>query len=146
MGHSETHKTLHQQFNGRDFDSMDEHMRGDLTSEDVPRGLTMKNRDEFKDWLRDWSTAFSDARVDAASYLEGADFSLARFRGRGINDGPLGPLPATGKPMDIPFWELLHYDGDGKVTAAAIHYDQVTLLAQLGHIEPLGQVVPHDNP
>jgi hypothetical protein len=134
MGHSETHKELHRLFNGRDFDGMAQHMRANLTFEDIPRGLTMKNFDEFKGWLGGWSSAFSDARVDAATYLEGADFSLARFQGRGRNDGPMGSLPASDREMDNPFWELMHYDDEGKVVAGEIHYDQVTLLSQLGHI------------
>jgi hypothetical protein len=139
MGHSATHQTVHEYFNRRDFDRMDEHMREDLTYEDIPRGLTMKNRDEFKDWLRGWTSAFSDARVESATYHEGTDFSLARFRGRGRNDGPMGPLPATDREMDNPFWELLRYDDEGRVVSAAIHYDQMTLLSQLGHIEPPSQ-------
>ncbi len=138
MGPSDTHRTLHELFNNRDFDGMDQHMRADLTYEDVPRGRTLKNRDEFKDWLHEWTSAFSDARVDDATYHEGAGFSLARFRGRGRNDGALGPLPATDRQMDNPFWELLQYDNDGKVVAAAVHYDQVTMLTQLGHLQPPG--------
>lgn len=138
MGHSATHQTLHQQFNQRDFVGMDAHMQEDLVYEDIPRGMTMKNRDEFKDWLGQWTTAFSDARVDSPVYHEGADFSLARFVARGRNDGPMGPLPATNREMHNPFWELLHYDKAGKVVAAEIHYDQMTMLSQLGHIEPPG--------
>ena len=48
----------------------------------------------------------------------------------------MGPLPATDREMDNPFWELLEFDDEGKVVSAAIHYDQVTLLTQLGHLEP----------
>jgi SnoaL-like polyketide cyclase len=136
VGHSETHQTLHGYFNRREFNRMDEHMRENLAYEDIPRGLTMKNRDEFKDWLGGWISAFSDARVDSATYHDGADFSLARFRGRGRNDGAMGPLPATGREMDNPFWELLRYDEEGKVISGGILYDQMTLLSQLGHIEP----------
>lgn len=123
-------------FNKRDFDGLDEYMRADLTYEDVPRGVTMRSRDEFKDWLGGWTTGFSDGRVDEATYLEGADFSLALFRARGRNDGQFGPLPATDREMDTPFWELLHYDGDGKVISAEVQYDQLTLLGQLGHVPP----------
>jgi SnoaL-like polyketide cyclase len=136
MGHVETHKTLHGLFNSRHFDGLDEHMREDITYEDIPRGQTMKSLHEFKDWLNTWISAFSDVRVDAATYLEGDNFSLARFRGRGRNDGALGTLPATDRELDNPFWELLEYDDQGKVKSAAIHYDQVTMLSQLGHIQP----------
>lgn len=54
MGHSEMRKTMHRLFNERDFDGLDAHVRGDVTYDDIPRGLTM-NRDEWKDWLRGWS-------------------------------------------------------------------------------------------
>jgi SnoaL-like polyketide cyclase len=139
MGHTETHQTLHRLFNTRDFDALGQHMRDDVTYEDVPRGLTTKTLDEFKDWLGGWTSAFSDARVDSPAYQEGADFSLARFRGRGRNDGSLGPLPPTNREMDTPFWELFQYDAEGKVVAGAVHYDQVTMLTQLGHLEPPAQ-------
>jgi hypothetical protein len=135
MGHSETHKTMHRLFNERDFDGLDAHVSVDVTYDDIPRGLTMKNRDDFKDWLRGWTAAFSDARVDSATYLEGADFSLARFLGRGRNDGAMGPLPATDREMRTPFWELFRYNDDGKAVSAEIEYDQLTLLVQLGHVE-----------
>lgn len=138
MGHADTHRTLHRLFNDRDYDAMDVHIRDEMTSQDIPRGLTTKHRDEFKDWLRGWSTAFSDAKVAEPQYHEGSDFSIARFQGRGTNDGPFGPLPASSRPMDMPFCEILHYDDDGKVTAGEIYYDQMTMLVQLGHMDPPG--------
>ncbi len=138
MGHAETHKALHNFFNTRDWDAMDPHMRADVTYEDVPRGMTTKNVDEFKDWLRGWEQSFSDAEVSRVSYHDGPDFSLATFQGVGNNDGPIGPFSASNRRMDNPFWELLHFDDEGKVTAGAIMYDQMTMLGQLGHIDAPG--------
>ncbi len=138
MGHTDTHKKLHAHFNKREWDSMDKHIRADVTYEDIPRGLTTKNIDEFKDWLREWPASFSDAKAAHATYYEGKDFSLAQFRGVGNNDGPIGPFPASNKRMDNPFWEMLHFDADGKVVSGQIMHDQLTMLGQLGHID-----VPH---
>lgn len=138
MGHSDTHRSLHRLFNERNFDGMTAHMRQDLVYDDIPRGLTMKSFDDFTGWLGGWTSAFSDARVESATYLEGANFSLARFRGRGHNDGPMGPLPATERDMDTSFWELFEYDDDGMAVSGGLQYDQVTLLSQLGHIQPPG--------
>ena len=135
MGHGETHRRLHGIFNDRQFDRMDEHVREDIEYEDVARQMTMKNLDEFKDWLGDWTTAFSDATVQSAEYTDGPDFSLARFRGVGTNDGEMGPFEATDRRMDIDLWEMLHFDPDGMVTSGEIIYDQATILSQLGHIE-----------
>ncbi|MFF2114974.1 hypothetical protein [Rhodococcus koreensis] len=99
MGHSDIHKVLHGMFNDRDFDAMDAQLDTTIAYEDVPRGLTLHDAAEFKDWLRGWTTAFSGARIDAAQYLDGSDFSVSLLRGTGSNDGPFGPPPAD-KPGD----------------------------------------------
>ena len=135
MGHSETHRRLHGMFNDREFHRMDEHVDANVEFEDVARQMTMKNLDEFKDWLGEWTTGFSDAKVASAEYSEGPDFSLARFRGVGTNDGEMGEFPATNRRMDVALWEMLHFDDDGMVTSGEIIYDQATILAQLGHID-----------
>jgi hypothetical protein len=136
MGHGDTHRRLHELFNAKDFDAFDDYLASSFAYDDQPRGLTVTSAEEFKQWLRGWFSSFSDARPDEPRYLEGADFSLALFQGRGVNDGPLGELPPSNRRMDLPFAELLEYDGDGKVSSGAIYYDQVTMLTQLGHMPP----------
>src|SRR3954466_11869313 len=86
---------------------LDEFMRADLTYEDVPQGRTVKSRDEFKDFLSEWTSAISDIRIriDDGSYLEGPGFSLAMVRGGGRNDGAFGSIPATGRQVEFPSWE-----------------------------------------
>jgi hypothetical protein len=58
------------------------------------------------------------------------------FTGRGHNDGPMGPLPATGREASVPFCEIREYDTDGKVVRTEWYYDQLTMLTQLGHMQP----------
>lgn len=138
MGYGDTHQTLHGMFNDRNFDAMDAHLDARFTYEDVPRGLTLHDAAEFKEWLRGWTTAFSDARIDARQYLEGSDFSVSLFQGKGNNDGPFGDLPPTDRTMDVPYCEIMHYGPDGTVISCQIFYDQMTLLSQLGHLTPPG--------
>ncbi len=138
MGHNDTHRTLHQLFNANDLDAMDDYIREDVTSQDHPRGLGMKGRDEFKSWLREWKTALSDARVEDTTYYESGNTSIATFRARGTNDGEMNGMAATGKAVDMPFCEFLFFDSDGKVEASAAYYDVMTMLVQLGHAEPPG--------
>lgn len=134
MGHSDTHRELHDLFIAKDFDAVDAHIAPSFSYEDHPRGLTVGSAAEFKDWMRGWFEAFSDARPDEPRYFDGAGFSLALFQGRGINDGPLGDLPPTNRRMDLPFAEFLTYDADGKVTGGELFYDQMSMLTQLGHM------------
>ena len=56
--------------------------------------------------------------------------------GRGVNDGALGPLPATGREIDLPFCEIFGFDDEGQIVSGNIYYDQLTMMTQLGHIEP----------
>lgn len=136
MPNAETHRRLHDLFNRRNWDAMDEHMREDMAYTDMPRGITMKSLGGFKGWLGEWTTGFSDAAVTNVQYLDGQDFTVARFQGQGTNDGELGQFGASGERMDMPFCEILHYDTDGRVESGEIYYDQMTMMTQLGHAEP----------
>ena len=138
MSNTDAHRRLHDVFNRRDWDALDEYMAEDVTYQDVPRDQRMESLAEFKQWLGGWAAGFSDAEVAEAAYLDGGDFTVARFQGRGTNDGQLGPLEPTGERMDMPFCEILHWTPDGHMTSAEIYYDQMTMLAQLGHVQPPG--------
>lgn len=74
--------------------------------------------------------------MESVTYLEGPDFSLARFHGRGRDDGAMGSLPATGRETNNPFWALMRHDNESKAVSAEIEYDQMTMLVQFGHLEP----------
>lgn len=106
----------------------------DIVYTDVARGLTMKGREETTGWLDGWKSAFSDARVVDATYIDAGDWTIARFQARGVNDGPLGDLPPTGKQLDTPFCELIRWQ-DGKAQEGAMYYDTATMMVQLGHME-----------
>jgi ketosteroid isomerase-like protein len=138
MGHIDTHRQLHDLFNSRTFDQIEQHLAPGFMYEDLPRALTIKSGGEFTDWLKSWVASFSDGSISSAQYVEGADHSVAMYHGRGTNDGALGPFPATGRAADVPFCEVLHYASDGTVLSGEVYYDQLTMLAQLGHVTPPG--------
>ena len=73
---------------------------------------------EFTEYLQAWRAALSDATVGSPTYTEGADFSVAMFHGRGHFDGTLGEFKATGRFMDLPMCEVLHYSSDGHCVAS----------------------------
>jgi ketosteroid isomerase-like protein len=139
MGHSDTHRLLHELFNARKFDEIEAHLAPDFVFQDCARGLTMKSGAEFIEWLNGWTSSFSDAEVSDPAYVDGPDHSLCEFQARGTNDGAVGPAPATGRRIDQPFCEILHYTEDGQVRSGAMYYDQVTMLTQLGHLPPMDE-------
>ncbi len=132
----ETMKGAHQAFNRRDFDSIMKLLADGFVYEDRARGMSFAGGDGFTEFLQGWTTAFSKAEISEPTYIDGGDVVVAEFRGRGTNDGPLGPLPATGKPLNLHFCEIARFDQSGQMVSGAIYYDQSSMLTQLGHAQP----------
>ncbi len=128
----ETYRAGHEAFNRRDFGGMVKEYAESISWIDHARGVTFRTPQEFKDeFLEGWIQASSDSQVTDARYTDAGETVVARFTGRGTNDGPLGSFPATGKEWKLPICEMWHFDADGRVVGGEIYYDQVSLLAQL---------------
>jgi steroid delta-isomerase-like uncharacterized protein len=134
--HVDTHRAAHDAFNRRDMHAAVRNFRPDTEITDHARSLTTKGPAEFIDWLQGWVDAFSDAKVDEPSYIDGGDYTVARFQGRGTNNGPMGNLPATGHRLDVAFCEVLHYDSSGRIASGELYYDSLGMMFQLGHLNP----------
>jgi steroid delta-isomerase-like uncharacterized protein len=129
----ETYRAGHEAFNRRDFDAMVTEYAERISWIDQARGVTFRTPQEFKDdFLGGWIQASSDCQVTDARYTDAGEMVVARFTGRGTNDGPLGPFPATGKEWMLPICEMWRFDADDRVVGGEIYYDQVSLLTQLG--------------
>jgi hypothetical protein len=102
MSNVDAHRSAHEAFNRRDYEAAVQNFRDGLEYTDHPRNITTKGSAEFISWMQGWVAAFSDAQVADVRYIDGDDHSVAIFQGRGTNDGAMGPLPATGKRLDMP--------------------------------------------
>jgi steroid delta-isomerase-like uncharacterized protein len=128
-------------FNERDWDAM----RGLIAEECVfvdGRGERHEGPDGFVEgYSKPWADAFSDGQVTKPKYYDAGDTVVTEFVGRGTNDGPLGPMPASGRSVELPYLEIYHFNADGKVVGGRAYFDQLDLLTQLGHAEaPAGAV------
>lgn len=132
MSHAETHARLHECFNGRDFAAIEEACAPGFMYEDLARAITIKTPPEFTEYLQGWVGALSDAAAGSPTYLDGPDYSVATFHGRGHFDGSLAGKAGTGRFMDLPMCEVLHYAADGRVLTGELYYDQLSMLSQLG--------------
>jgi steroid delta-isomerase-like uncharacterized protein len=130
----EVHRAAHEAFNRRDWDAMRALNAPDMVFIDHARGLTIHGIDEFLAWIQEWPTGMSDAKVEEARYLDAGTHSVCQFQGRGVNDGPMGPANATGRPVDVAFCEIVRVDG-GRLAGGDIYYDAMTLMSQLGVVQ-----------
>jgi steroid delta-isomerase-like uncharacterized protein len=114
---------------------------GDLYAEqsvliDHARGETVKGRAAVKENWQMWATAFSNGKLEELRFVDGGDTVVLYFTGRGKNDGPLGPLPATGKPVTLPYCSIFAFDSQSKIIEEEDYWDQLGFLVQLGHMQP----------
>jgi steroid delta-isomerase-like uncharacterized protein len=135
----ETFRAAHQAFNRRDFDAVVNVMAEDVTYHDRARDVTFRGRTGFREFMQEWAAAFSNAAVTDPTYSEAGDTVIAQFMARGSNDGPLGPLPATGKSVNFYMCEILRFNAEGQVVSGVVYYDQLSILVQLGHAQPAEQ-------
>jgi steroid delta-isomerase-like uncharacterized protein len=131
----ETHRASHNAFNRRDLAEAVRLIRDDAVYVDHGRGLTMKGPEQFRDGLQEWVDAFSNATIADPHYVNGDNSTIARFHGRGTNDGTMNGRPASGHRVDLPVCEILHYDAGGRIVSGEMFFDSLSLLVQLGHLE-----------
>lgn len=131
-----TVQAIHKAFNDRDWDAI----RGAVAQECVfvdGRLISYKGPEAFaNDYSKAWADAFSDGKVTDAKYYDAGDTVVTEFLGVGTNDGPLGPMPATNRHLDLPYCEIYHFGPSGEVVGGQAYFDLYGMLVQLGHVEP----------
>jgi steroid delta-isomerase-like uncharacterized protein len=136
MTNADNHRRSVDLFNRRDWAAFVGDFTADCEYVDQSRSATAKGRDQVQEFEQGWVTAFPDAMMTDSHVIDGGSHTVLRFTGTGTNDGPLGPLPATGRKVSMRFCEIREYGADGMVVRAELFYDQVTMLVQLGHMPP----------
>ena len=65
---------------------------------------------------------------------ESGDTVTMQFNGEGVNDGPFGTFPATGKRVSFPFVNVIKVNAAGEIAHVEQLYDRLDVLIQLGHM------------
>ena len=98
----------------------------------------VNGHDELRAYLQPWIAGFPNERrheIDRVVEADGTVYCQGVFHG--VNDGametPEGTLPATGKPVAIPFALIVDIDAEARhATAVSLYMDQLGFLGQLG--------------
>jgi steroid delta-isomerase-like uncharacterized protein len=129
----DTYRVGHEAFNQRDFAAMTSMYADGITWTDHAQGRTFRTTQEFRDdFLANWVRASSDIRITDPRYIDAGQTVVSQFTAVGTQDGPLGPVPATGERFALALCEMWHFDPSGRVIGGDLYYDQVSLLVQLG--------------
>lgn len=136
----ETLKRGHDHFNAHRYEDAASLFAEDAVYYDRARDVKFRGREEILQFWQGWHSAFSDARVSDTQYSDAGDVVIAEFTGRGTNDGPLGSFPPSHREIAMSFCEVVRFDHEGKIASAHAYYDSLSLLSQLGHIQPPGEM------
>jgi steroid delta-isomerase-like uncharacterized protein len=85
----------------------------------------------WKGFLEGFLTAFPDLKFTIEDHLVDGDRVAMRWRANGTHRGPLGPVPATNRPVAIDGLIFDHLE-DGKVRERWEQYDYASMMQQLG--------------
>ena len=131
----ETVKGVIDAFNRKDLDAIAKAYGDQAVLVDHARNETLKGRAAVKENWSMWATAFSDGKITDVRFIDGGDTVAVHFVGRGKNDGQLGPLPATGKSISLPYSAVFSFDSNARIVEEDDYWDQLGFLVQLGHMK-----------
>jgi len=137
MTDEEKKRTVRRQldaFNRHDEAAFVEVIATNYKTVDIPSGETLRGNDGAREFFRKWDKAFPDGKTTIHDELVSGDTVTLLFTGEGTQTGPLGPFPPSNKRASVEFASVNRLDAQGKITETASYYDQLSMLAQLGHI------------
>lgn len=123
-------------FNRRDLDAQVSGYADTFTMIDHARGITLRSKEEIKSWMQEWIAASSDATISLVEAIDAGDVVVSVLEMDGTNDGPLGPMPASGRRFSTRGVQILHFDKEGRIVAHDNFFDQLSMMVQLGFAEP----------
>jgi len=122
--------------NARNLDALDEYIAPDVMRHSAATtGVVVTNLSEFKAFLETDFAAVSDSVQKIDVIFGGGDYVAIRARYIGTQDGPMGPFPASGKKLELPYNGILRFE-DGKIVEIWVEWDNLYALTQLGHFPP----------
>ena len=102
---------------------------------DVALGISWHGHQGWGEWLQNWATSMPDAQVHLESITAERDIVVTEPSGGGTHAGPpntpAGPIPPTGKTIQLRFAEVFEMH-DGQIKTLRAYWDTGTLMRQLG--------------
>ena len=120
----------------RDYDAIVEKMADDVMV-NSPGSAELKGKAAAKDWYASWAIACPDGVAGAKCVGATKDTAVMEGVYAGTNTGTFGSFPPTGRTVSLPWTNVYRFNSTGKIVNVNAYLDLVTLLTQLGHMEPL---------
>src|SRR5690606_28254757 len=118
-----------------DYEGAAQRVTDDVLLLNVATGDVHHGPAGFLAYMRGWSTAIPDLKLEPLEIAGSGTRALAEYEIRGNHSGPLvtpgGHVPSTGMDVQISFCDVLELEGE-LVSRIRSYFDSGTLLRQLG--------------
>jgi steroid delta-isomerase-like uncharacterized protein len=108
----------------------------------LPGGVTLRGRDEVRQYLETQWTAFPDGHLTCVNQVAIGNKAATEIVLTATHSGPLstpnGPVPPTGKRINVRF-VAVHQIEDGMASSERVYFDQLEMLMQLGLMPAPGE-------
>lgn len=136
----EANKSLVQQFteisNAAEWEQLGEIVAPDFRRHSAATaGPPVRSLEDFIALQKSFLITFPDQRVRLDAVIAEGDYVAVRATYTGTQTGPMGELPATGKPVNGPFIAFFRIES-GKIAELWVEWDNVAMLSQLGMFPP----------
>ncbi|MFC4358445.1 ester cyclase [Halobium salinum] len=126
-------------WNGRNVEAIPEFFAEDCVVEDPSYPTPIRGVEGYAAYVRDTLTAFPDFHLEQHAVVGDGDRVLTHYTASGRQDGPLGPLPPTGRWVEIEGTAVVRY-ADGRIVEDRAFFDTAELRRQLGLAFPAALV------
>lgn len=106
-----------------------------------PPGVTSTGIQGLKDIIALMHTAYPDMKMTVLSSAMNGDMAYVHYNQKGTNSGPMGPMPATGKTIDVNGVDIIRWQ-NGKAVEHWGYWDETTMMQQLGLAPTPGAEAP----
>jgi predicted ester cyclase len=119
-----------------DFEKLDQFIAADYVRHcQATPDFQVTNLEGLKEFLRSDLETVSDPKLVLHRMVAEDDLVSFWVTYSGIQDGPMGPFPASGKRIELDFAGM-HRIADDKIVETWVTWDNLTALSQLGHFPP----------
>lgn len=128
-------------FNKRDADALAASWADDGVESDQAAPADVAGKAAIAEGTKMFLGAFSDGKISPLSLFAAGDYVVSISAFTGTNDGDMGPMPKTGKPVKITVAEVTRLD-NGKLKQLWRFWDSSAMAMQMGLMPAPGADAP----
>jgi len=126
-------RSMAEAINERNLEALDNLVAQDLVRHSAATAdVTVTNLEEFRAFLKSDFATIPDSVQTIDLIFANDEYVAMRVTYSGTQTGPMGPFPASGKKLVLPYIGILRIE-DGKVAEIWVEWDNLYALGQLGH-------------